>query len=44
MQEKVNVNGQNHVVETGNMKAEMTRISNKGYSEDSCYEHSFGAL
>ncbi len=44
MQETVNVNGENHVVETGDMKSEMTRVSAKGYNANSCYEHSFGAL
>jgi hypothetical protein len=44
MKTNVQVNGQVHTVETADIKSEMMRIAAKGYSENSCYEHSFGAL
>lgn len=38
------IEGKSHVLETGDMKSEMQRMSAKGYSESSCYAHSFGPL
>lgn len=44
MIQKTNVNGQTHVMQTGDMKSEMNRIAAKGYTDASCYAHSFGPL
>ncbi len=44
MKDNVNVGGQLHAVETGDMKSEMARIASKGFGPANCYEHSFGAL
>ena len=44
MLQKTNINGQTHVLQTGDMKSEMNRIAAKGYTEASCYAHSFGPL
>jgi len=35
---------QGHVVQTGDMKAEQDRLSAKGFSNSSCYQHSFGPM
>jgi len=42
MKEETNINGQTHIIETGDMDKEMARMSGKGYNANSNYEHSFG--
>lgn len=44
MLQKTQINGKSHVLQTGDMKSEMQRISSKGMTDSSCYAHSFGAL
>jgi len=44
MLQKTNINGQTHVLQTGDMKSEMNRIAAKGFTDASCYAHSFGPL
>lgn len=44
MIQNLSLNGQTHVLQTGDMKSEMGRISSKGMSDTSCYQHSFGPL
>ena len=44
MKETIQVEGQAHTVQTADMKSEMGRIASKGYSQNTCYEHSFGMM
>lgn len=44
MQETINVGGESHVVETGDIKSEMTRIAGRGWSDATSYTHSFGPI
>lgn len=44
MQNTISIQGQAHIVETGDMEAEMIRMAGKGFTQHSCYAHSFGPL
>ena len=44
MLQNLKVQGQSHVLQTGDMKSEMTRIASKGFTDASAYAHSFGPL
>jgi hypothetical protein len=44
MEETKSIEGTEHVVQTGDMNTEMERISSKGFSAATCYEHSFGLM
>ncbi len=44
MKRETSIQGQTHVMETGDMKSEMQRLNSKGFNESSCYGHSFGPI
>ena len=44
MLQTTQINGEAHVLQTGDMKSEMNRIAAKGFTDASCYAHSFGPL
>ncbi len=44
MKQEANIEGQKHVLQTGDMKSEMNRIAAKGWNDDTAYAHSFGLL
>lgn len=44
MKMETQVNGQVHLLETGDMKSEMARIAGRGLTHADCYTHSFGAM
>ncbi len=44
MLQKAQIEGKTHVLQTGDMKQEMIRMSAKGFTESDCYAHSFGPL
>lgn len=44
MEAKTIIGGKEHIIQTADMKAEMSRIAGKGMTQESCYTHSFGPL